>query len=245
MKLTKLLMKQRSRNSPLEPLWLEWLALGGVLVFATWLLGVRGVWGLLLRSDPTGITFVILLLFVSATLWCGARARQLQQQRVALQRRGGVVRGVDPGHGWAAEYLDHLGQSGIDQATLLDLLLERTHGPHGTAWWVNGIQLKLGLLGKVIGFSILALNIGSVQSFDAAQSQDLLRSLTSGLGVALLTTMVGLVGNILLGMQLTRLDRYADALVADIQRCGLAVLAAVSVTAPAAASATTTRASLV
>jgi hypothetical protein len=34
--------------------------------------------------------------------------------------------------------------------------------------------------------------------------------------------MVGLVGNILLGLQLTRLDRYADALVADIQRAGLA-----------------------
>lgn len=241
----KLLMmtKQRSRAVPLEPLWLEWLALGGVLVFATWLLGVRGVWGLLLRSDPTGITFVILLLFVAATLWCGARARQLQQQRAALQRRGGAVGAVgwaeaDLGRGWAGEYLDHLGRPGIDQATLLDLLLERTHGPHGTAWWVNGIQLKLGLLGKVIGFSILALNIGSLQSFDAAQSQDLLRSLTTGLGVALLTTMVGLVGNILLGMQLTRLDRYADALVADIQRCGLAAITKT-------ATATAARASLV
>ena len=45
--------------------------------------------------------------------------------------------------------------------------------------------------------------------------------LIAGLGVALLTTMVGLVGNILLGLQLTRLDRYADSLVADIQRAGL------------------------
>ena len=102
------------------------------------------------------------------------------------------------------------------------MLLERTHGPHGTAWWVNGIQLKLGLLGKVIGFSILALQIGRMQNLDPAQSQELLKSLTTGLGVALLTTMVGLVGNILLGLQLTRLDRYADALVADAQRLGLA-----------------------
>ena len=66
-----------------------------------------------------------------------------------------------------------------------------THGPHHTAWWVNGIQLKLGLLGKVIGFSILALQIGNMQNFDPAQSQELLKSLTTGLGVALLTTMVG------------------------------------------------------
>jgi biopolymer transport protein ExbB/TolQ len=88
---------------------------------------------------------------------------------------------------------------------------------------MNGIQLKLGLLGKVIGFSVLALNIGQIQNFDPTQTQDLLKSLTTGLGIALLTTMVGLVGNILLGIQLTRLDRFADALVADCQRMGLAL----------------------
>ncbi len=214
-------MQPRQDCAQIEPLWLEWAAFGGVLVFATWLLGARGVWGLLLRSDPTGITFVILMLFVGATLWCGARARQLQRQRASFQA-GDAGRQADY---WAGEYLQNLDR--IDQATLLDLLMERTHGPHGTAWWVNGIQLKLGLLGKVIGFSILALNIGSLQSFDAAQSQDLLRSLTTGLGVALLTTMVGLVGNILLGLQLTRLDRYADALVSEIQRAGIHAIGSV------------------
>ena len=89
---------------------------------------------------------------------------------------------------------------------------------------INGIQLKLGLLGKVIGFSVLALEIGQIKSFDASQSQELLKSLTAGLGIALLTTMVGLVGNILLGLQLTRLDRFADTLVADCQRAGLRLM---------------------
>jgi len=199
-----------------EPLWLEWAALGGMLLFATWLLGVRGVWSLLLASDPTGITLVIIVVFAAATLWCGARARELQQQRALMQAS----------RGWAADYWQALAAAPRDSNAPLDLLTEQTHGPHGTAWWVNGIQLKLGLLGKVIGFSILALQIGNVQSFDPSQSQDLLRSLTAGLGVALLTTMVGLVGNILLGLQLTRLDRYADRLVADCQRRGLNLPAA-------------------
>jgi uncharacterized membrane protein AbrB (regulator of aidB expression) len=105
----------------------------------------------------------------------------------------------------------------------MDLLLEHTHGAHSTAWWVNGVQLKLGLLGKVIGFSVLAMEIGQIQSFDPSQAQDLLRNLTSGLGVALLTTMVGLVGNILLGLQLTRMDRFADELVAQAQRHGMRI----------------------
>jgi biopolymer transport protein ExbB/TolQ len=60
-----------------------------------------------------------------------------------------------------------------------------------------------------------------MQSFDQSQAQEMLRDLTSGLGVALLTTMVGLVANILLGLQLTRLDRYADEFLAQAQSHGL------------------------
>ena len=200
-----------------EPLWLEWLALGGMFLFASWLLGAQGVWGLLLRSDPTGITLVIIVVFAVATLWCGARARELGRQRAWLD----AAREGRGNAGWAFDYWAALRTAPRDADAPLDILAERTHGPHHTAWWVNGIQLKLGLLGKVIGFSVLALEIGRIESFDPAQSQDLLKSLTQGLGIALLTTMVGLVGNILLGLQLTRLDRYADALVADAQAHGL------------------------
>ena len=214
-------------NKPLlsEPLWLEWFALVGMLAFATWLMGGRGVWGLLLGSDPTGITLVIIVVFVAATLWCGARSRELQQQRDALLRE----RVQGGGLSWAGQYWQALAAAPADAGAPLDLLMEHTHGPHHTAWWVNGIQLKLGLLGKVIGFSILALQIGQLQNFDASQSQDLLRNLTTGLGVALLTTMVGLVGNIILGLQLTRLDRFADALVADAQRHGITLAAGAAI----------------
>lgn len=209
-----------ARGPMSEPLWLEWAALTGMFGFAAWLLGMRGVWSLLLNADPTGITLVIIVIFIAATLWCGGRARELHRERLALDRCRGATAPQD-GSCWAAMYCKALARSPRDSQAPIDLLLEWTHGPHQTAWWVNAIQLKLGLLGKVIGFSILALEIGRMQNFDPAQSQDLLRAMTTGLGVALLTTMVGLVGNILLGLQLTRLDRYADALVADAQALGM------------------------
>ena len=128
---------------PVEPLWLEWLALGGMLLFGGWLLGVRGVWALLLSSDPTGLTLVIVLIFVAATLWCGARSRELQRQRGLLRQ----ARSGQANAGWAFEYHHALRQHGRDFDAPLDMLMEWTHGPHHTAWWVNGIQLKLGLLG--------------------------------------------------------------------------------------------------
>lgn len=204
----------------IAPIWFEWFTLAGLFLFGAWLLGVKGVWHLLFTSDPTGITLLIVVIFGVATLWCGVRARELARERDLLE--DAIVRGPSPlGHaGWAADYWDAL-RHADPTGSALDVLLERTHGIHSTAWWVNGVQLKLGLLGKVIGFSILAMQIGQIQNFDPAQSQDLLRSLTTGLGVALLTTMVGLVGNILLGLQLTRLDRYADALVIRAQQHAL------------------------
>lgn len=189
-----------------QGLFLLWLALAGVLVFgAAWLWQVGG-WQRLLAADPTGLTLLIVAIFSASTLWCGQRAWVLGLQQQAL----------DAGQpaGWAHDYVQRIQATGEHQAVAQALLTEHSHGPHEMAWWVNGIQLKLGLLGKVIGFSLLAFELGQA-SFEPSQSADLLRSLTGGLGVALLTTLTGLSANILLGLQLMRLDRFADQLVAQ------------------------------
>ncbi|MGH8598031.1 MAG: hypothetical protein ACREXT_15355, partial [Gammaproteobacteria bacterium] len=54
-----------------------------------------------------------------------------------------------------------------------------------------------------------------VETFDIAHAQALLGSMTVGMGVALNTTLVGLVTSMLLGLQYLLLDRGADRLLAD------------------------------
>ena len=204
-----------SRRAPLsiertdQGLFLLWLAFMGLLVFAALLLWQAGAWHRLIEADPTRLTVVIVLMFIGCSGWAGRRAWVLGRQRTALDS----ARHSEGS--WSGEFLQGTAQPGADRASWLLVLGERAHGPHEMAWWLNGIQLKLGLLGKVIGFSILALNLGQLESFDPSQSAQLLKSLTGGLGIALLTTVTGLTGNILLGLQLMRLDRFADALVAD------------------------------
>lgn len=204
-----------------DALLLQWCAFAGLLGYVAVLLARHGVWSILKDADPTGITLLIIAIFAGATLWCGWRCQFLGEERRALEHwiahRPDMLARLPKRH--TAQYLDAVAlkraRNDPENAQLTSVLAERLHGPGESAWWVNGILIKLGLLGKVIGFSILALQIAQIESFDPSQTQSLLKSLTGGLGVALLTTAVGLVGNIVLGFQLVRLDRCADAILAD------------------------------
>ena len=222
------LFKPRATISPIyeaDRLFLQWLCFLGLLLFVSFLMWRANIWGVLVAADPTGITLMIIAVFSGSTLWVGIRAWALMHERQSLDEwklaASTDVLPTSPEHGRTAVHsyfsalLDKSRRRDYDNAQLTEVLAERLHGPSESAWWVNSIQIKLGLLGKVIGFSILAIEISQIQNFDASQSQTLLKTLTGGLGIALLTTAVGLVANMLLGVQLLKLDRCGDGILAD------------------------------
>jgi hypothetical protein len=222
------LFKPRATISPIsgaDRLFLQWLCFVGLLLFASFLMWRANIWGVLVAADPTGITLMIIAVFAGSTLWVGMRAWSLMHERQALDAWKLAATSYSPStlpengdtavHAYFSALLGKSRRHNYDNVQLTEVLAERLHGPSESAWWVNGIQIKLGLLGKVIGFSILAIEISQIQNFDASQSQTLLKTLTGGLGIALLTTAVGLVANMLLGVQLVRLDRCGDGILAD------------------------------
>ncbi|MEO0315961.1 MAG: hypothetical protein RI928_2417 [Pseudomonadota bacterium] len=222
------LFKPRVTISPVseaDRLFLQWLCFLGLLLFASFLMWRANIWGVLVAADPTGITLMIIAVFSGSTLWVGMRAWALMHERQSLDAWKLAAISYSPSnlpesgdtavHSYFSALLDKSRRHDYDNAQLTEVLAERLHGPSESAWWVNGIQIKLGLLGKVIGFSILAIEISQIQNFDASQSQTLLKTLTGGLGIALLTTAVGLVANMLLGVQLVKLDRCGDGILAD------------------------------
>lgn len=177
-----------------------WALAAGVVVFIAWWLHTRGMWVALVQGDPSGISVGIVVLSVLVTGWCGWRARRLAQQAQA----GSSWRST-----WQTERQqlpDHAGA----------LLSERLQGPHETAWWFAAATIKLGLLGTVVGFIVMAAQIGRMPSFDLDQVQNMLKQMTSGMAIALYTTLVGLLANLWLGLQLLLLDRLSDRLAADI-----------------------------
>lgn len=205
-----------------QGLFLLWLAYMGLLVFGAHTLWRHGLWHRLVQADPTGLTVVIVLLFIGCSLWAGGRCWTLGLQRQALET-GSAKTSTEGMLLWSHSYLQARQHPRTDNSVLLQILSDRVQGPHEMAWWLNGIQLKLGLLGKVIGFSVLALELGRMDGFDPQQSAQMLKSLTGGLGIALLTTITGLSANVLFGLQLMRMDRFADGLMADILTQGEAL----------------------
>jgi hypothetical protein len=183
-----------------QRLFWAWAGAAGVALFAAWWLQASGWWRQLIDGDPSGISAAIVVLAVVVTGWCGLRAWRLQAQAAG-------------GSDWRQA---HLADRRRSPELALALLAERSHGPHETAWWFAAAAIKLGLLGTVVGFIVMATQIGRVPSYDLAQIQDLLRQMTAGMAIALYTTLVGLIANLWLGLQLLLLDRMADRIAADI-----------------------------
>ena len=178
----------------------SWASAAGVALFTAWWLQTHGWWRQLIDGDPSGISVGIVLLSVVVTGWCGQRAWVLQQQAA-------------PASAWRQAYAIERAQHAD---TAGQLLAERSHGPHETAWWFAAAAIKLGLLGTVVGFIVMAAQIGRMPSFDLDQVQNLLKQMTAGMAIALYTTLVGLIANLWLGLQLLLLDRLADRIAADV-----------------------------
>lgn len=183
-----------------QRLFWAWAVFAGLLVFTAWWLQARGLWRALIEGDPSGISVAIVVLTVAVTLWCGRRAWRLKSEAA-------------DGSPWRAQYAQALARA-PDQAAAL--LSEHSHGAHEAAWWFSASAIKLGLLGTVVGFIVMASRIGAMQGFDVDQIQTLLKQMTAGMAIALYTTLVGLIANLVLGLQLLLLDRAADRIVADI-----------------------------
>ena len=77
-----------------------------------------------------------------------------------------------------------------------------------TGWLVADGLLKLGLIGTVIGFIIMLSAITEIDGFDFTMMKEMLQNMSSGMEVALYTTLSGLVSSILLTLQYSYLEHY-------------------------------------
>lgn len=223
---------------PRYALFLRWSMLAGLIIFGAWVAWDMQVLQRLLVADTTRIGLLITVIFILGSLHCAARSLFLSRQQEALEtiirltmdgpprvRDGRLVFGGQPLPPSLAEsYLagaiakrstEPAHSPPPDQQLLAQVMAEQARGQHEAGWFVAGSLIKLGLLGTVIGFVLMLAPVTTLESFDQSQVQNLLKQMTVGMGIALNTTLVGLVGTLLLGMQYLLIDRAADRLIAQ------------------------------
>ena len=110
------------------------------------------------------------------------------------------------------------GQGEVDNSagSITELLVANQKGPHEIGWFVVDILLKLGLIGTIVGFILMLSSVANTASLDVNTMQKVLKQMSAGMGTALFTTLAGLTGSILLGLQYLLLDKTADSLIERI-----------------------------
>lgn len=208
--------------------FLNWAVLAGLSLFGVYLVWHQGLLQQVLAQDNTRICLVILLVCAVGSALAGWRSlylsRQLEyfraiQQRVAEQ--GWAQKIASPlylsGQSICQDYLIHQNPNAhpSESQLLAEVMAERARGSHQVGWFITGLMVKLGLLGTVVGFILMLGTVEGLATVDLNDIKNLMQQMTEGMGIAMNTTLVGLVASVVLGMQYLFLDRSADKLVAD------------------------------
>ena len=188
-------VKLESKHLLLKPS----LALG-VIIFFTYLIFDLGLLSLIIASDQSKISLIILALYYLATAHWYYLSFSLDKE----------IEGLNFEDASSSVLLSKLKYfDGNDQqksTNYLSILEDELANRHALGYMIVDILLKLGLTGTVIGFILMLLPIGEIKDFDPQIIQQLLSKMSGGMAVALYTTLTGLVTSTLLKLQYFLLD---------------------------------------
>jgi hypothetical protein len=199
------------------------LIMSGLVAFGFFLAFRYGLVSLALDSDKSYISYVILIVYLLASanwLWL---AHTLTNERKAFARLVAGDAGADAPNdgGLLNQFLNNLQgkrqtHPDADATVLVAAFGDELANRHALGHFISDVLLKLGLLGTVVGFIFMLLPIGEIDEFDPSVMRDLLAAMSSGMAVALYTTLAGLVTSTLLKLQYHVLDASAADLATQL-----------------------------
>lgn len=217
----------------------RWLIFIGLVLFGIYLAYDKGLIALVVSTDESYLSIVILSIFVVATLHAGWRAFALGNEtatafalRIKTKSKQAfftlseddeiLVDGAAAHTSYIHQHLAFMAEKSRhrsdmqSQELLLDRLENTINRGHEFGWFIADLMIRLGLLGTVVGFILMLGSISSVDTVDVHAVQQLLTNMSDGMRTALYTTFSGLTAGILLSFQYQLLDQGADRLLAEI-----------------------------
>ena len=170
-----------------------------LVIFSAYLIIDLGILSLIIDSDRSKISLIILSIYVLACSHWFYISINLDKEIASLDDKDKKT--------LIRSFIDNAKQSeSPSQKINLDLLEDELSNNHALGYLAVDILLKLGLTGTVIGFILMLLPIGEIRDFDPQVLQQLLATMSGGMAVALYTTLTGLVTSMLLKFQYFVLD---------------------------------------
>jgi hypothetical protein len=171
-----------------------------IIIFAFYVLYDLNFLNLILVSDKSKISMLILTIYLVATMHWMYVARNLDSEM--------------KGEGKVSDFLKvSESKTSTGRQSLLKILEDELSNRHALGHMISDILLKLGLTGTVVGFILMLLPIGEMKDFDPEKIQPLLSSMSGGMAVALYTTLSGLVTSTVLKFQYFLLDSSLSKLI--------------------------------
>ena len=171
-----------------------------VIIFSFYVLYDLNFLNLILVSDKSKISMLILTIYLVATMHWMYVARNLDSEM--------------KGEGKVSDFLKvSESKTATGRQSLLKILEDELSNRHALGHMISDILLKLGLTGTVVGFILMLLPIGEMKDFDPEKIQPLLSSMSGGMAVALYTTLSGLVTSTVLKFQYFLLDSSLSKLI--------------------------------
>ena len=171
------------------------LLLLALILFGFWILNDQGLVELVLQGDKSHISKAIIILWVLTTVYWIYLSRIVYAEKTSINSNGDINSNLSIGR-----YLE-----AIDKGEDKDLLIKAFETEYAKklsyGWMAADISLKLGLLGTVIGFILMLQPISELNNTSPEELKVALSSMSSGMAVALFTTLTGLVSSILIRLQ--------------------------------------------
>ena len=170
-----------------------------LVIFSSYLVVDLGILSLIIDSDRSKISLIILSIYVLACAHWFYISINLDKEISSLDHANHPT--------LIRSFIDSASkENSSNQKNNLDLLQDELSNRHALGYLAVDILLKLGLTGTVIGFILMLLPIGEIKDFDPQILQKLLATMSGGMAVALYTTLTGLVTSMLLKFQYFLLD---------------------------------------
>lgn len=209
---------------------LRWLIFTGITVFGFTLVWYFGLFRLMLVSDRTHISIIILVLYVATALHCFLRTQAISREMDTARRVLQIVEqgakhfrvvdhhvetstGLRLPSGNVTTHIRNLilksnlqGTHRLDQTLLLRGLADVLRGPNQLGSFASDNLMKLGLLGTIVGFIMMLAPIAGLDTADKASVRNSMGLMSDGMAVAMYTTLSGLIGSILIKAQYYMLD---------------------------------------